>query len=128
MERLRRRSLGLTLVLGLAMAAAACGEREDAGPQSSPSSSNTQQATPTPPATPACTAVWASGKVFPDDYAGCLENGKKVSDEPIVCETGQLVYRHKDRFYATNGAEVRKTAGPLRDDPQYQKMYEACTA
>ncbi len=129
----RSRLVGVALALGLAVTASACGERDDTDPQSSPQSSpSTSSSTPspeaTPPAVPSCTTVWAAGEVFPDEYAGCMENATLVTTEPIVCETGQMVYRHKDRFYATNGAPVRETKGPLGDDPQYQKMYEACTA
>lgn len=123
------RLVGLALALGLAVTASACGERDDTDPQASPSaSSSTPSPAETPPAVPSCTAVWAAGEIFPDEYDGCMESGTLVTVEPIVCETGQMVYRHEDRFYATNGAPVRETQGPLRDDPQYQKMYEACTA
>lgn len=125
----RSRLVGLALALGLAVTASACGERDDTDPQTSPSaSSSTPSPEPTPAAVPSCAAVWTAGEVFPDEYDGCMENGTKVTVEPIVCETGQMVYRHQDRFYATNGAPVRETKRPLRDDPQYQKMYEACTA
>lgn len=125
------RLLGLALALGLAAGTAACGEKEpEAGTKASSTTTSSPKpsATPTPPATPACTAVWVAGKVFPDPYTGCLHQDKKVSFEPIRCETGQEVFRHLDRFYATPGAPIRRTKGPLKDDPKYQKMYRACTA
>lgn len=125
----RSRLVGLALATGLVLTAGACGERDDAEPQSSPGSTSTAPTpTATPPAVPSCTEVWVAGQVFPDDYTACMADGAKVADEPIRCETGQVVYRHEDRFYATPGAPVRETSGPLREDPQYQKMYEACTA
>lgn len=124
----RTHVLGLALVIGLAAGASACGERE-AEPKAAPSSSSpttpTKQATPV---IPDCGHVWKAGKRFPEDYRGCKANGKLVKAAPIICESGQYIYRYQDHFYATDNAPVRQTKGPLRADPQYQRTYRACTA
>lgn len=123
---LRTRVLGLALVLGLATGLSACGEREnDSDKSTKPSSS---PSLPEQAKVPDCVKVFKAGEQFPEDFVGCMAGGKQVKIEPIICETGQLIYRYQDRFYATNNAPVRETKGPLKDDPQYQRMYRACTA
>lgn len=125
-RRVPTRLLGLALALGLAAGLSACGER-DAEPKAAPSTSKAP-ATPPQAKVPDCVAVWKAGKVFPEDYPGCMANDKLVAAAPIICETGQYIYRYQDHFYATNNAPVRHTKGPLREDPQYKRTYRACTA
>lgn len=124
----RSRVLGLALVLGLAAGTAACGEREGTPRADSSASSKTSPTTRPTPTIPDCGQVWKAGQRFPEDYRGCKAAGKMVAPAPIVCESGQLIYRYQDRFYATDGAPIRHSRGPLRDDPQYQRTYRACTA
>lgn len=120
------RLLGLTAAVVLALGAAGCGERDTsvtkADPTPSPSATSAA-----PDTTPQCAAVWKAGATFPEDYAGCLEGGKKVADKPVICETGQELYTYHDRFYAVANAPVQHTAGPLKDNPKFQTAYAHCT-
>lgn len=100
-----------------------------AEPSDASAASPSGEAEPDAESWPACGKVWVDGKRLPEEYVACSTGaGKVVEAQPLMCETGQVLVTHSDRFYGVLGGKVIRTKAPYTKDPRYQRAYRACTA
>lgn len=115
---------GLLALAALPILAACGGPADDAAPHTAPSSSTVTSTAPSAstPAVPACTSVWAAGRVLPADYAGC-QNGDTL-EAAVSGGCGIIAF---GKAWAKPGQTIRVAkTGELAADPAYKAAYAAC--
>jgi hypothetical protein len=126
--------LAVAVALGLALAAAGCGQQtapSATGTPSAPTSSAmttamSPSASPVPDG-PRCGAVWVAGKRLPAGYRGCVRGGVWVKADSRPCEFGRDLTIYADQFYAVTGGRVMHPGKPLLEQKKYRMVQRACS-
>lgn len=118
-------AIAFVLILVLS---ACTGNAKPSGRDSPSASSSTGTGSTDVPSTPACMNIWKEGSVLPQDYTGCVSDGKPGAEESVNCRDDTSLIVFGEAFYAVTGGTIRKPAdAPLQDTEEYGKAFASCT-
>lgn len=80
------------------------------------------------PKGPDCSDIWKTGETLPEDFEGCIVDGREATIDTFECTDGSRLIVAEDLMFARTGGEIFKPdVSPLQDTEEYGKAYAECT-
>lgn len=74
---------------------------------------------------PECAEVWVAEATFPEEYAGCVEDGEEAQEVRHRCSFGLPIIEHAGRYYAVPGGPVNDV-GDTAASKQFRRALTNC--